>query len=254
MKAVFLSDVHLKEPQGADYERLVRFFDRLRGLRGIGSDEFSRTTLTLDHLVIAGDFFDFWFSKDENIYPGYRQIVDRMVALKQEGVRISLCEGNHDFFLTEYFSGKLGFDVHLEWAEFRFDGLRVIASHGDTVDANNHAYLALRKFLRSAFARRLEQRLPRSLIWRLARSWSKMSREACGKPQEKMAAAMHRFAMAKIQEGYDAVILGHCHEPLLRQMSRDGREKTFATLGDWMNHGSYLLFDDGRFTLHSFPP
>jgi UDP-2,3-diacylglucosamine hydrolase len=254
MKVVFLADVHLKDPQGADYERLISFFDRLRGRRGSSSGEISDATLTLDQLVIAGDFFDFWFSKGESIYPGFRQIVDRMVALKKEGVRISLCEGNHDFFLTEYFSGKLGLDVYLEWAEFSFDGLRVLASHGDTVDANNHNYLAMRKFLRSSFARYLEQRLPRSLIWRLACFWSKMSREACGNPREKMVAAMHRFAMAKIQEGYDAVILGHCHEPLLRQMSRDGREMTFATLGDWMNHGSYLLFDDGRFTLHSFPP
>jgi UDP-2,3-diacylglucosamine hydrolase len=254
MKAVFLSDVHLKDSQGADYERLVRFFDRLRGRKGSGSGEISHVTLTLDHLVIAGDFFDFWFSKGESIYPGFRQIVDRMIALKQEGVRISICEGNHDFFLTEYFSGKLGLDVYLEWAEFHFGGLRVIVSHGDTVDASNHNYLALRRFLRSPFAHCLEQRLPRSLIWRLARLWSKMSREACGNPREKMVAAMHRFAMAKIQEGYDAVILGHCHKPLLRQMSRDGREMTFATLGDWMNHGSYILFDDGRFTLQTFPP
>ncbi len=69
-----------------------------------------------------------------------------------------------------------------------------------------------------------------------------------------MLEAMHRFAMGKIQEGYDAVILGHCHEPLLRQVSSGGREKTFITLGDWVTHGSYLLLDDGQFALQRFPP
>jgi len=254
MKAVFLSDVHLKNPKGADYERLIYFFDRLRGRRGSGSEEISDATLTLDQLVIAGDFFDFWFSKGEAIYPGFRPIVDRMVALKQEGVRISLCEGNHDFFLTDYFTRKLGFDVHQEWAEFHFEGLRVLASHGDTVDASNHTYLALRRFLRSSFTHRLEQLLPRSLIWRLARFWSKMSREVCGESGEQMVETMHRLAMEKFQEGYDAVILGHCHEPHLKQMLSGGREKTFVTLGDWMTHSSYLLFDDGRFALQRFPP
>jgi UDP-2,3-diacylglucosamine hydrolase len=122
------------------------------------------------------------------------------------------------------------------------------------VDAGNHNYLALRGFLRSSFTRRLEQRLPRAFIWRLARFWSNRSREVCGESREQMVEAMHRFAMKKFQGGYDAVILGHCHEPLLRQVSRDGRVHTFVTLGDWMNHGSYLLFDDGRFTLQSFPP
>jgi len=254
MKAVFLSDVHLKDPKGADYERLIHFFDRLRGWRGTVSSEISDAALTLDQLVIAGDFFDFWFSKGEAIYPGFRPIVDRMVALKQEGVRISLCEGNHDFFLTDYFSGKLGLDVHREWAEFHFDGLRILASHGDTVDSRNHTYLVLRRFLRSSITHRLEQLLPRSLIWRLARFWSKMSREACGEFRENMVESMHRFAVEKFREGYDAVILGHCHEPLLRQVFSGGREKTFVTLGDWMAHGSYLLFDDGRFTLQRFPP
>jgi UDP-2,3-diacylglucosamine hydrolase len=253
MKTVFLSDVHLKDPEGADYERLILFFDRLQGRRGGGNGEVSGAALILDHLVIAGDFFDFWFSKGEAIYPGFRQIVDRMVALKHEGVRISLCEGNHDFFLTDYFSTKLGFDVHPEWAEFQFDGLRVLTSHGDTVDVSNRGYLAMRRFLRSPITHRLEQGLPRSLIWRLACFWSKMSREASRESGEKIAETMHSFAIGKIHEGYDAVILGHSHQPTLRQVSSGGREKTFVTLGDWMTRGSYLLIDDGRFSLQSYP-
>ncbi len=254
MKAVFLSDVHLKDPDGADYERLMHFFDRLRGRQKAGCGEIPDTALILDQLVIAGDFFDFWFSKGEAVYPGFRPTVDRLAALKQEGVRIDLCEGNHDFFLMDYFSRRLGIDVHQEWAEFHLDGLRVLASHGDTVDTRNHTYLALRGFLRSPFTRRLEQLLPRSVIWRLARFWSKMSREMSGESQGRLVKVMHRFAEVKFQEGYDAVILGHCHEPLIRQVFSGGREKTFVTLGDWMTHGSYLLFDDGRFTLRRFPP
>ena len=108
MKTVFLSDAHLKGPGYAGHEKLMHFFDRLRGRGGTGSGGISAGTLTLDHLVIAGDFFDFWFGRGDAIYPGFRPIVDRMVALKQEGVRISLCEGNHDFFLTDYFSINLG--------------------------------------------------------------------------------------------------------------------------------------------------
>ena len=252
MKALFLSDVHLKDPEGADYERLVLFFDRLRGRRNGGGE--TDAPIALDRLVIAGDFFDFWFSKGEAVYPGFRFIVERLASLGMEGVRISFCEGNHDFFLSDYFSRKPGFDVHPEWAEFDFEGLRVLASHGDTVDTGDLNYMALRRFLRNPRTRRLEQRLPRSFIWGLARLWSRMSREARGNSREAMLEAMNRYALEKIREGYDAVVLGHSHQPSLRRMWSGGRQGTFATLGDWTTQGSYLLFDDGRFTLKCFQP
>ena len=254
MKTVFLSDVHLKGPGYAGHETLMHFFDRLRGREGTGSEKIASDTLTLDHLVIAGDFFDFWFGRGDAIYPGFRPVVDRIIALKQEGIRISLCEGNHDFFLTDYFSHGLGIDVYPEWAEFTLDGLRILASHGDTVDRGNRKYLALRGFLRGSFARRLQRLLPLELLWRLARLSSEMSKEMSGESKDRLAEVMYRFALEKFHEGYDVVILGHCHKPLLREILSGDRKKTFVTLGDWITHDSYLMFDEGRFTLQRFLP
>ncbi len=254
MKAIFLSDAHLKGPTDAGYERLIRFFDRFRGTgEAVGRTE-SDERFTVDHLVIAGDFFDFWFARGDVIFPGFQHMVERLVTLKQAGVRISLCEGNHDFFLKDYFSGRLGFDVYPERAEFTIDGLRVLVSHGDTVDRGNGKYLALRGFLRSSFARRLQRLLPLTLLWRVARLSSDMSKGMSDESEDRLAEIMHRFARKKFREGYDAVILGHCHKPLFRQERYDGRQKTFVTLGDWITHGTYLSCDDGRFSLNRFPP
>lgn len=252
MKTVFLSDAHLKGSGYASHVKLMHFFDRLRGREGTDSREIVASTLILDHLVIAGDFFDFWFGRGDAIYPGFRPVVDRMVDLKREGVRISLCEGNHDFSLADYFSRKLEIDVYPEWAEFTLDGLRILVSHGDTVDRGNRKYLALRGFLRSSFARRLQRLLPLDLLWRLARLSSEMSKEMSRESQDRLAELMYRFALEKFHEGYDAVILGHCHKPLLRETLSGDRKKTFVTLGDWITHDSYLLFEEGRFTLQRF--
>jgi UDP-2,3-diacylglucosamine hydrolase len=254
MKAIFLSDVHLKGPGDAAHVKLIRFFDRLRGRGGIGGRQMSADALAVDHLVIAGDFFDFWFARGDDIHPFYRPVIDRMAALKQEGVRISLCEGNHDFLLADYFTGRLGIEVYPEWADFEIDGRRFLVSHGDTVDRGNRKYLALRGFLRSAFACRLQRLLPLKLLWRAARLSSEMSKGMSRESEDRLAEIMHRFGRGKFQEGYDAVILGHCHKPLLREELCDGRLKTFATLGDWMTHDSYLSYDDGRFALNRLPP
>lgn len=164
MKAVFISDVHLKDPGDAGYRRLLRFLEGLSGSARRGGEARPDKGLTVDQLVIAGDFFDFWFAKGAVIYPGFRPIVDRLVGLKQEGVRVSLCEGNHDFFLHDYFAERLGIAVYPEWMDFTVDGLKILVSHGDTVDRTDRSYLALRRFLRSTFAYRLQRLLPVTLL------------------------------------------------------------------------------------------
>jgi UDP-2,3-diacylglucosamine hydrolase len=254
VKAIFLSDVHLRSTADPAHQRLIRFFDLLRGRGATDDQKVSDELLTVDHLVIAGDFFDFWFSRGDCVYPDFRPLIARFDALKSQGVRVSLCEGNHDFFLEDYFSRRLGFAVYPEWVELNIDGLRILVSHGDTVDRGNRKYLALRGFLRSSSARGLQRILPLGLLWRAARLSSEMSKEMSGESADRLAEIMHRFALVKFREGYDAVILGHCHKPLLRQEMIDGRQKTFATLGDWITHDSYLRYDDGRFSLMRFPP
>lgn len=254
MRAIFLSDAHLKGPGDAAHPKLIHFLDRLQGKEDDGGRSISADALPVDLLVIAGDFFDFWFGRGDAVYPGFHPVIDRIAVLKQQGVRICLCEGNHDFFLGDYFTGRLGIEVYPEWAEFEIDGLRVLVSHGDTVDRGNRKYLALRRLLRSSFARALQRLLPLKLLWRLARLSSKMSKEMSGESQDRLAEIMHRFSRGKFKEGYDAVILGHCHKPILREALYDGRRKTFATLGDWMAKDSYLSYHDGRFSMNRVPP
>jgi UDP-2,3-diacylglucosamine hydrolase len=254
MKMIFLSDAHLKGTGDAVHEKLIRFLDRLRGRNGTGQGTGSGAAITVDHLVIAGDFFDFWFGRGDAIFPGFVPVVERLAALRRSGVQISLCEGNHDFFLSDYFSRKLGMDVYPEWVEWEFDGRRILASHGDTVDRSNLKYLALRKLLRSGFFQLLHRILPLKFLWLAARISSKTSKSIPGKTDDRLSEIMYRFALGKFREGYDAVILGHCHRPILREEEYEGRRKTFATLGDWATHDTYLVYDEGRFFLERFPP
>lgn len=252
MRAIFLSDAHLKGAGDDAHPKLIRFFDRLQGRGDDGGGSISTDSPVVDLLVIAGDFFDFWFGRGDTVYPGFQPVIDRVAALKQQGVRICLCEGNHDFFLGDYFTGRLGIEVFPEWAEFEIDGLRVLVSHGDTVDRGNRKYLALRRFLRGRFSRSLQRLLPLKLLWWMARSSSALSKEMSGESQDRLAETMHLFAVGKFKEGYDAVILGHCHKPVLHEAICDGRRKTFATLGDWIANDSYLSCNDGRFSLNRF--
>jgi UDP-2,3-diacylglucosamine hydrolase len=254
MKAIFLSDVHLKRRSDPGYQKCMQFFACLRG-RGVESGHSDEANaIRIDLLVIAGDFFDFWFEKGGRIYPEFRPVVESLVHLRRSGIRVCLCEGNHDFFLADYFSGKLGIEVYPGDAEFMLDGRRSLVSHGDTVDGKNRRYLALRRLLRSSFAYRLQRALPLGWLWRIARFSSKVSKDRSSDAANRLSETMHRFAVEKHREGFDAVIFGHCHAPSFRDEQIGGRRRIFVTLGDWITHHNYLLYENGRFTLNRFLP
>ena len=235
MKAIFIADAHLRSRKDPGYERLIRFLDSLQG--------------GIDHLFILGDFFDFWFGRGESIYPDFRPVIDRLIGLKKAGARICLFEGNHDFHLGRYFTGEHAIEVVEDWAAIELGGRRLYLAHGDLVDDADTGYLLLRKALRSGTFQKIQALIPQAVLWKAAGKSSRMSKEWPGESRERLFGKMERFSMQKFSEGFDAVILAHCHTPALKKYVHEGRERTFATLGDWVEHFSYLVFEDGQFTL-----
>jgi UDP-2,3-diacylglucosamine hydrolase len=117
------------------------------------------------------------------------------------------------------------------------------------VDESDRGYRLLRSVLRSRLFFGLQTLLPLFLLWRLARLSSDASKEYLAKPQEGLAAKMEAFALKKFDEGIDAVILGHCHLPAIKAQTIGDRKRQFVLLGDWLNHRSYLVMENGGFEL-----
>ena len=248
MKAVFLSDAHLKKVSDPGYGKCLQFFSTLADTGAVKGDT---GPVPINLLVIAGDFFDFWFERNGRIYPEFKDIVESIVKLEEKGIRICICEGNHDFFLADFFEKRLGIEVYPDGLELALDDLNVFVSHGDTVDTQKD-YLALRRFLRSRFTYRLQRTLPLKLLWSIARLSSAASREISPRVQQRLVDAMHDFAQKKFADGFDAVILGHSHLAELTEEKYRQKTKTFITLGDWITQYVYLLYEDGLFSLRRF--
>ncbi len=232
MKAVFFSDTHIKSSSEPQYRPLLDFLEHIKGW---------------DHAFILGDFFDFWFCDKSNMFPEFRPLVDKLVELKSAGTTVSLFEGNHDFFLHDYFAGQ-GIHIYPECADLRLDENRLLLAHGDLVDTEDRSYLFLRKVLRSSLFYGFQKLIPPRLRWKLADLSSNTSK-CFPEPREELARKMEIFGRSKLGEGYDAVILGHCHIPVLKRFSLNNKEKIFCTLGDWITHFSYLSYENGRFDL-----
>ena len=235
-RAVFVSDVHLTTPDRKNYRRMLALLDTLSGV---------------PDLFILGDFFDFWFGFDRVVPAHYVPVLSALERTARAGTRIHFVEGNHDFEMGDYFTRTLGAVVHPEWGEATLDGRRLFLGHGDTIDRNDTGYLRLRRVLRSAPVRWLGHNLPpKAILWvadRLDQATASGSGYASHLPD-----LFRDFARARWAEGYDGVLLGHCHVPEYTEEAVDGRTCFYANLGDWVANYTYLTWDGEGFTLRRF--
>lgn len=259
MRAIFLSDTHLRQDTAENYRFLLKLCQDL--LKEIHERDQEKTKISsaaaasqrpVDALYLMGDFFDFWFCKGDRYYPGFGRIIQCLKQIKDLGVQIHLFEGNHDFFLEDYFADRLGFAVYRDDASIDLDGRRFYVAHGDLVDQSNRRYLLLRKFLRSRFIYALQKILPSRLLWWIALISSDTSKAMWAQTGKRLNDKMCRFALDICAKGYDGVILGHSHQPMLWEFAVSGDQKVLVTLGDWLNYRSFLDYTDGRFSLRYY--
>ncbi len=255
MKAIFISDAHLRNADDEKYKKLMNFFDDIKSGNIQSIEDLEGTNIKrelIDDLYIAGDFFDFWFCRKENINLEFKPVIEKLIELQKAGIRIHLCEGNHDFFMKEYFHDVLAMEVYEEFTDAKLDNLNALIAHGDTTDSTDKGYMLLRGFLRSRMLYHIQRFIPSPLLWTIARLSSTASKELNPEDGDVLLKKMSAFALDSFQKGYDAVILGHCHIPSINHYTVAGKKRTFATLGDWIQHYSFLYYDHNNFFLRHY--
>ncbi len=232
MKDIFLADAHLLDPAAGNYQRLLTFLEQQRG--------------TIRHLVMLGDIFEFWIGYRHTVFAPFVPLLEELRRQRDSGTKLVFVEGNHDFHLGPYFSETLGCRILPDGGDLELDGRRVFIAHGDLVNPADRGYRLLRRLLRCRLSRLLLPLVPPDWAWRVARWASRLSarRKGCSRcylPEKELL----NFARERFAEGYDAVLTGHFHIPLYRQL--DG--KVLISLGDWIEQDSYAVFENGAFAL-----
>ena len=232
MKAIFIADAHLLDPEAGNYQRLMAFLQQQRG--------------TISHLVMLGDIFEFWLGYRHSVFAPFVPLLEELRRQRASGTKLIFVEGNHDFHLGPYFSETLDCQILPDGGTLDLGDRRVFIAHGDLVNPNDRGYRLLRRALRCRLCRLLLPLVPPDWAWQVARWASRLSsnskKHTCRwLPEE----ALLNFARQRFAEGYDAVLTGHFHIPLYRQV--DG--KVLICLGDWIEQDSYAIYENGAFAL-----
>ncbi len=235
-----------------------------------GSDDpVYRSLLTLiqngtkegDTLILAGDVFDLFVGNKEVFVNRYREFFDALRDAGRRQVELHYIEGNHDFLMRKAFSPIPGMRVHSRDVSFQLRGKRFFVAHGDLVDRSDYRYLALRSFLRSPVMKAMVAAAPGRWLDRIGKTSSKKSR--ANKPTlpsqlsierlDQMRLIYRNYAAEKLAQGFDFVVLGHCHDLDEKRFKIGGRCGQYINMGYPRVHKSFLVWSLGDDEVHREP-
>jgi len=238
MNVIFIADAHLKNPDDLNYRTMLRFLGEIPA--------------SIDTLIIAGDFFEFWLGDSPEAFPQYKPALDALETVTQNGVKLLFFEGNHDFHLGRYFRTAFNAEVFPEKAAITINGKRLFICHGDRINREDYAYRALRFIFRNPLTRMLAKILPASLPAYIAKKLGNHSKDNHKAVEAKWdyQQLIRKFAAARFAEGFDIVVTAHYHRPLLER----SEGKSLLALGDWITQFSYGEWNNGELTLKTYAP
>lgn len=232
MRAIFLADAHLRQPQDKNYQLLLNFLDQQRGV---------------DALFLLGDIFEFWIGYKYLAFTPYIPLLERLRHLANSGTKIYFVEGNHDFNIGPYFTETLNCTVIPNQKKIDWDGHTLLLSHGDMLNPDPK-YQKLRSFWRSWPVRGLAKIIHPDLVWSFA-MWL-CTKSPKNNPDNRHFDPTPYLLPFAEQSNSDIVVSGHYHHPL--DLEHQGTR--IIALGDWISQFSYAEMIDGKIELKQFNP
>lgn len=239
-EAVFISDLHVDDPNTPAHQRLLAF---LKGLKAPDRDVRS--------LFLVGDIFDFWLGYRHAVYSRFFPFLRALADLVDHGVEVVLFPGNHDPDPGPFFTDN-GITVQHTPLVRRFGDQQVWIDHGDREDVRGSLKrLVCRAVHHQGVLKGVRLIHPSAATWAATAYGRWMGGEdrtadyTLPLPEHHLS----RWWSGKIAQGHDVVIMGHYHRALARRQITHGRPRSLFILGDWLNHFTWLRYQDGVFAL-----
>jgi UDP-2,3-diacylglucosamine hydrolase len=236
MSIFFISDVHLGETfperEKQKKKKLLSFLDMV--------------AKNARQLFIVGDLFDFWFEYKHAVPKQHLQVILKLADLHNKGIQLKYITGNHDFWLGSFLSEEIGFKIYRGSADIVLDSKKLHITHGDGLAKNDGGYRLLKRILQNRLNIFLYRLITPDIGIPLAKFVSGMSRGHTQKrPKESFLDEYRKYALGKLQHGFNAVIIAHTHVP--EEIRYE--EGVYFNTGDWVENYTYIEYSEGEFTL-----
>ncbi len=240
----FVSDAHLGIPsydKSLEREKLlVQWLDQIKE--------------DAAEIYLLGDIFDFWFEYKTVVPRGFVRFFGKIAEITDAGTPVHYFTGNHDMWIFSYFEKELGVVMHRKPLEKSINGKHFFIAHGDGLGPGDQGYKLLKKVFANRVCQTLFSWLHPGFGTSLALYFSRRSRLANGKNDEKFMGEDKEYLISFCKhtirtKNIHYFIFGHRHLPLDIEI---GPKTRYINTGDWVNHFSYAVFDGEKLSLNYF--
>lgn len=236
MKAIFISDIHLRDINESNSKELLLFFSK------------AAQDKNLTHIFMVGDIFDLWIGNSSFFKKKYAPLLAAINKCAQV-CTIHYFEGNHDLYLKKYWQKELGVKVHPGPEVFSLGPWKVRVEHGDEMNPEDRGYLWLRWFLRICWVRAFIQCLPGALVHFIGNGASAISEKNHEPWSPQLKEKIIGFTRAHgrkfgVTDQVDWVISGHTHVQDFFKFQENGRTWRSVNLGSWHKGPVYFCLDE----------
>lgn len=226
--AVFISDLHLNQQEGAITERFYHFIEW--------------AAFNTKVVYILGDFFHVW-PGDDALDDWSESIAKRLSWLASQGVKLFFMHGNRDFLLGERFAKLASITLLNEPTVIMLGDTSVLLAHGDRYCTEDKGHQWLRRLTRNAIFPAIFLRLPYKMRAKLVNKVRQHSQANRTKPTAYMDIVVSVMLEHMQQMGVQILVHGHIHKPGLITHEYQGTSYLQYVLSDWDDNPIFLCYD-----------
>ncbi len=204
-------------------------------------------------LVVNGDLIDIWQFRSYYFPKSHSQVIQRIFEFVSKGVKVYYLTGNHDELLRRYSGLALG-NLQLEdKLILELDGKKHWFFHGDVFDVSMRGSKWLAKLGTTGYELLIIiNKLANFILEFFGKekiSLSKKIKESVKKGVKKLGNYELTAAEIAIENGYDFVLNGHVHMPVVKEIVTDSGKVMYLNSGDWVENMTALEYNEGEWKL-----
>lgn len=236
---VVLSDIHLGT-YGCRAEELLQYLHSIKPA----------------YVVLNGDIIDIWQFKKSYFPESHFKVLKCILDMAYNGSHVVYITGNHDEMLRKFGSMHFGKIQFANKLLLNIGGKKTWIFHGDVFDASIQHSKWLAKLGGWGYDRLIQlNTLINAVLVRIGRekySLSKRIKNSVKKAVKFISDFESTASELAIENGYDYVICGHIHQPIIKTVENKKGRCVYMNSGDWIENLTALEYHNDKWSIFHY--